>query len=154
MQSIDDSSVLSSSSDDTIILSPSTSSSSESASSAESHATEHRILQGNWSREYIIPWHKMSKTSLSCLKKGERPRPSQRREIVRIVVEDVQKITKKPSKKQLSHIAEKMVTQYPSAFKDVIGDQTVGSGFDSLLKNVVQRVYNQNKGDSEKRKNS
>ncbi|XP_071810939.1 uncharacterized protein [Apostichopus japonicus] len=106
----------------------------------------------NWSRGYTIPWTKFSKPMMKSLENQERPKPSQRREMIRILVDDLQKITLKPSKSQLSHIAEKIVLRYPKSFKDVIGSQTIGTGYDSLLKNIQQRVYNQNRRDSDSAK--
>lgn len=88
----------------------------------------------------------MSKTLSTTLKNGARPKPSQRCDMVRILIDDVHNITLKPSRKQLARVAEKIVLQHPKSFKDVIGEDTIGTGYDSLLKNLVDRSQNQNRG--------
>ena len=86
-------------------------------------------LCANGSKEYKTPWDKMSKEFMNILKNGKRPMPSQRREMVRIIIGDVHVITSKPSKKQLGSIAEKIVNQYPKSFRDMIGPDIIGTAW-------------------------
>lgn len=51
-----------------------------------------------------------------------------------------------PGKKHLSEIARKMAKVYPVAFTDVIGGEIVGSGYDSLTKQMISRVDNLRRG--------
>lgn len=51
-----------------------------------------------------------------------------------------------PGKKHLSEIARKIVSAYPQSFRDVIEDQVVGSGYDSITKQLQSRIDNLNRG--------
>lgn len=77
--------------------------------------------------------------------------------MVRILVDDICRISQKPGKKALSRIAHKIVKKYPKSFLDEIEGTLVGSGYDSLLKQLQLRFDNINRycnSSSLKRKNS
>nr|XP_023686769.1 uncharacterized protein LOC111853741 [Paramormyrops kingsleyae] len=78
----------------------------------------------------------------NTLKKEERPSGRDRREIIRLVTAEILAVCKNPLKKHLSEIARKMVLAYPKSFKDVIEGQIVGSGYDSITKQLQCRVDN------------
>lgn len=96
---------------------------------------------------------------MTCLQKKLRPKPSARREMVRILVDEISKISQKPGKRSLATIAQKIVKTYPQSFLDEIEGTRVGTGYDSLLKQLQSRFDNINrKSDSNsfkrKRRNS
>ncbi|KAJ8048985.1 hypothetical protein HOLleu_01518 [Holothuria leucospilota] len=99
----------------------------------------------NWVSKYVVPWQKMPTGLISACEKGERPLPSVRREMVRKVVKDIHKITATPGKKNLDIIAERIVKKYPSSFRDEFEGRVVGSGFNSLAKQLLSRVENINR---------
>ncbi|XP_042230004.1 uncharacterized protein LOC121871659 [Homarus americanus] len=109
-----------------------------------------------WANDYEFPWAKFSKRDLlTFLEKGMRPNPPARREMVRILVDEISKVCKKKGKKALTTIAHKIVKQYPKSFQDEINGTIVGTGFDSLLKQLQLRFDNVNRksnGQSMKRK--
>ncbi|XP_064475118.1 uncharacterized protein LOC135389080 [Ornithodoros turicata] len=48
----------------------------------------------------------------------------------------------RPLKKHLEVIATKIVSTYPESFKDVLDGQVVGTGYDSVLQQLITRVEN------------
>ena len=113
---------------------------------------------GVWVDEFEIPWSKFPKKKLmTCLQNELRPNPSARREMVRILVDEISKISQKPGKKALATIAQKIVKKYPKSFRDEIEGSLVGTGYDSLLKQLQIRFDNINRNsnsNSFKRKSS
>lgn len=111
-----------------------------------------------WVDEFEIPWSKFPKKKLmTCLQNELLPNPSARREMVRILVDEISKISQKPGKKALATIAQKIVKKYKKSFKDEIEGTLVGYGYDSLLNQLQTRFDNINRNsnsNSLKRKSS
>ncbi|KAJ3601494.1 hypothetical protein NHX12_032462 [Muraenolepis orangiensis] len=80
------------------------------------------------------------------LENKERPMGRERREVIRLVVGEILAIFPTPGKKPLSEIAREIVSAYPQSFRDVIEDQVVGSGYDSITKQLQSRIDNLNRG--------
>lgn len=76
------------------------------------------------------------------LEAGKRPTKSERLEMIRLIVSEILTICPTPGKKHLSEITRKMAKVYPVAFTDVIEGKIVGSGYDSLTKQMISRVDN------------
>ena len=66
-----------------------------------------------------------------------------RREMIRIICADIHVIQSHPGRRQL---AEAIVSEYPSSFRDMVGGDVVGSGYDSLLLQLEGRLDNINRG--------
>ena len=62
-----------------------------------------------------------------------------RNEVVRCVVDDIVKLCKTPSRKQLNTVAEKLVTKW-CTLKDEFGGCTIGCGYTSLRNQIENRV--------------
>lgn len=77
---------------------------------------------------------------------GKRPKSSSRREMIRIIIDDVVATNTKPGKKNLAIIARNIVSAYPDSFEDKIDGDVVGTGYDSLVKQLVSRVENVSRG--------
>ncbi|XP_071945705.1 uncharacterized protein [Antedon mediterranea] len=93
--------------------------------------------------KYDIPWHKFSPKLMEALENKVRPQPTLRREMIRIIVDNLnQPDVPLPRKKTLSFIAEKIVAKYPDSFIDRINGTVVGSGHESLLTQLVCKVDN------------
>lgn len=104
------------------------------------------ILNPIWAVEFEIPWDTFPKRDVvSMLQKGMRPKPSGTRQMVRILADEISKITKKSGKKALTTIAQKIVKTYPKSFLDEIDGSVVGTGYDSLLKQLQTRFNNMNR---------
>lgn len=80
------------------------------------------------------------------LKRKERPKKGERLQIIKLIVSEILTICPLPGKKHLCEVARKMVIAYPFSFKDVIEGQVVGSGYDSLTKQLISRVDNLKRG--------
>lgn len=77
------------------------------------------------------------------LEKKERPPPRLRKEMVRIIIDHFSKPGSEPQrKKTLRFIAHDIVVKYPNSFRDEVDGEQVGSGYDSLLSQLVNRVDN------------
>ena len=90
----------------------------------------------DWAYNFVIPLTKFPQKERTLIEKGCRPSLSGRREIVRIICSDVSQISAKPGKKALAIIAQNFVKAYPTSFEDVIEGTRIGSGCDSLLKQL------------------
>lgn len=76
-----------------------------------------------------------------------RPTAKERREMVRIVVDEIRLTELNPSKSQCLSIAKMIVKQYPNSFADVLRDgTTIGSGYGSLVTQLKTRVEHVNRG--------
>ena len=100
---------------------------------------------GNWITNFKIPWHKLPKGLLEACSTNKRPTPSQRREMVRIICDEILQVCTIPGRKALSKVAEMIVAKYGDSFRDTVGDTVIGTGFDSLRKQMEERVFNENR---------
>ena len=105
-------------------------------------------VQANWTQVFEPPWDSLPKEILKALQKGEKLVPKQRRTLVRIVSDKIMQITRKPGRKALEQIAYKMTGKYPASLKDYIGETLVGSGYDSLVRSMENRIDNQTRGET------
>ena len=62
--------------------------------------------------------------------------------MIRVIVDDVHQLDKAPKKRNFEQIAEKIVHNYPSSFKDVVGDVVIGTGLQSLASQLMNRSGN------------
>ncbi|KAJ7998147.1 hypothetical protein DPEC_G00219580 [Dallia pectoralis] len=62
--------------------------------------------------------------------------------MVRIVVSEMMKVCDCPSKKSPTAIAKQMVGKYPASLQDVIEGDVIGTGYDSLVKQIQNRIEN------------
>ena len=108
----------------------------------------------NWTTSYKIPWSKMSQNLQDSTKNKERPFPADRREMIRVVVDDIVKICRKPTRRQLVVIAAKFVEDYPQSFEDKLEDMVIGTGYNSILSQLEQRFANTNRPMLQSKRNS
>ncbi|XP_072032571.1 uncharacterized protein [Amphiura filiformis] len=100
-----------------------------------------------------IPWSKMPPKLMEALEAGQRPEPRLRREMIRIIVDNLNKPgSKLPRTKQLGLLARAIVEKYPKSFRDEVGGMDVGTGYDSFLKQLVNKVDNITRPNVNKRK--
>ncbi|XP_018018451.1 uncharacterized protein LOC108674971 [Hyalella azteca] len=66
----------------------------------------------------------------------------QRRTLVRHILAQVHKVTKKPCKKQLRIIASRIHYMYPKAITDHIDGNIIGTGFETFLNQLINRNDN------------
>lgn len=98
------------------------------------------------SREaYAVPWHKMPPNLMLALSEKKRPKPKERRELVRIAIDDLLgKEHVRPGRAKLREIAKQIVEQYPCSFQDreLNGTKVIGTGYDALFIQLENRVEN------------
>ncbi|XP_055067845.2 uncharacterized protein [Misgurnus anguillicaudatus] len=93
---------------------------------------------------YAVPWHKMPSDLMLAISKKKRPKPKERRELVRIVIDDVfRKERGRPGRAKLREIAKRIVAQYPCSFQDRdLQENVIGTGYDTLFIQLENRVEN------------
>ncbi|KAK0151057.1 hypothetical protein N1851_007803 [Merluccius polli] len=101
-----------------------------------------RKLGSDWHYNFQVPWNMLPAVVKKKLHNQERPTARERREVIRIITAEILATCKTPAKKHLSEVARKMVLEYPKSFKDIIEGEVVGSGHDSLTKQLQCRVDN------------
>lgn len=79
---------------------------------------------------------------MQVLERGKRPSPRMRREMVRIVVNEMMRKCSCPSKRNSTEVAKKMVAKYPKSLQDIIEGDVVGPGYHSLVKQLQYRIEN------------
>ncbi|KAK6460826.1 hypothetical protein HHUSO_G36946, partial [Huso huso] len=99
-------------------------------------------LEADWFLRFEIPWEKLPTDLLYKLERQEKTSPKQRREMIRLIINEVTGVCKRPSKKHLTDIARRIVAKYPKSLQDVIEGHIVGSGYDSLVKQLQSRADN------------
>ena len=78
---------------------------------------------------------------MHVLESGKRPKPSLRKEMVRIVVSAM---VKRGSARMRSatEVGKKIVSKYPQSLQDVISGDVIGPGYSSLVKQIKNRIDN------------
>lgn len=114
----------------------------ESFSASESGSSPLVRENNSWHYSFHIPWSKLAPSARQLLENNQRPSAAERREIVRVVVGEVLSVCKKPGKRHIAEIARQMVIRYPKSFRDEIEGQVVGTGYDSLVKQLMSRIDN------------
>lgn len=109
-------------------------------SPSKCNATKSGPIHGNRVQNFEVPWHKLPKALLDGCAKIARPKPSDRREMVRIICDEIREYAILPGRKNISKIAEMVVTKYKESFCDTVGDTIVGSGYESLRKQMEERL--------------
>lgn len=83
---------------------------------------------------------------------GKRPAPDKRRQMIRILVDEIRKHEVNPTRNECAIICRNIFKQYPSSFADMTpGGVIIGGGFTSLLTQVKTRIENMNRAGTLKR---
>ncbi|CAN8032349.1 unnamed protein product, partial [Ixodes persulcatus] len=108
-------------------------------------------VDSTWANNFDVQWKEMPPRLQQALKENKRTLPKDRREMVRVIIKTSMEMCPRPLRKQLDTIAKKVVDQYPLSFKDVLDGTVVGTGHDSLLNQLLARVENVRREDTEKK---
>lgn len=128
------------------ISSPGSESSSNSTPSRSSACSSASCV---WAETFKVPWEVMPSGIRLAIANKKRPSPADRRQLVRILVGNMQKHEVNPSKAQCQIIVQNIVKQYPESFADVLADGTkIGCGYASLLLQVKTRVEHVNRNNT------
>ncbi|XP_032365428.1 uncharacterized protein LOC116680827 [Etheostoma spectabile] len=105
---------------------------------------------GNWPDTFEIKWDTMPLALRTAIQNGKRPLPGDRRQFIRILVDDMRKFEVNPSRAQCLLIAKAIVRQYPQSFADTMDDgrTTIGAGYESILSQMKVRVEHLNRNNT------
>lgn len=129
-------------------------SSLSSSSEASTPCTSHRSanISRKWHETFEVPWHKMPEEVQSAIANSKRPAPDKRRQMIRVLVDEMRKYEVNPTRKECLIICKNIVHQYPSSFADMTtGGVIIGGGFTSFLSQVKTRIENINRAGTLKR---
>lgn len=106
--------------------------------------------KANWPDTFKVNWDKMPFSLNTCIQNGKRPTPADRRQMIRVLVDDMRKIEENPSRAQCLLIARDIARQYPQSFMDTMDDgrTTVGAGYESLLCQIKTRIEHLNRNNT------
>lgn len=87
---------------------------------------------------------------MSAVTGGKRPSRPDRRQFVRILVDEMKKIEVNPTRAQCLIITRNIIGQYPQSFADTIGDgkTMIGGGYESLLSQVKVCIEHLNRNNT------
>uniref|UniRef100_A0A3P8RVF0 Uncharacterized protein n=1 Tax=Amphiprion percula TaxID=161767 RepID=A0A3P8RVF0_AMPPE len=122
------------------------SSSQASSPSTLSRPSQSTTVSSKWHETFSVPWEKMPEEVQSAIANSRRPTPDKRRQMVRILADEMRKYEANPTRSTCLVICRDIVKQYPSSFADMTPDGIViGGGFTSLLTQVKTRIENINR---------
>uniref|UniRef100_A0A3B3VFV9 C2H2-type domain-containing protein n=1 Tax=Poecilia latipinna TaxID=48699 RepID=A0A3B3VFV9_9TELE len=82
----------------------------------------------------------------TAISEGKRPRPDKRRQMIRILADEVQKYEANPTRSQCLTICQKITRQYPGSFADMTPcGKLIAGGYSSLLSQLKTRIENINR---------
>uniref|UniRef100_A0A672FUM3 Si:ch211-111e20.1 n=1 Tax=Salarias fasciatus TaxID=181472 RepID=A0A672FUM3_SALFA len=130
---------------------PSTSSPAPSCSASnvteDSQPSSH--MQKTWPESFQVPWNLMPADIHSAISDGKRPSPAARRQMIRVIADEMRKNEANRTRSQCLTVCRNIVRQYPNSFADQLDNgQLLGSGYTSLLIEVKNRIENLNRTSS------
>ena len=94
-----------------------------------------------------IPWQRFSKGVRQCLEKEKRPTPKERREVVRVLCDEINDKCPAPQRQDMRNLADIMVKRFPVSFEDrSFGDKLIKDGDSTLFTQIENRLYNMKRG--------
>nr|XP_039252438.1 uncharacterized protein LOC120329726 [Styela clava] len=113
--------------------------STSSVETDSSHSLQPSPMQ-NWAMNFEIPWHKFPADLITSCNNNEVPTPFNRREMVKILIEEITKTYPKPGKRNLHTIACKVSSKYPNSFSDTfLHSDKINFGIQSLADQLLYR---------------
>ncbi|XP_034538595.1 uncharacterized protein LOC117812099 [Notolabrus celidotus] len=125
-----------------LTASPGPSPSMVSLSPISTSSSSSQSPRGSLPDSFMIPWGQFPEALTQDLERGRRPKPSMRKEMVRIVVREMMKAATSLSKKNATDVARQLVSKYPKSLQDVIEGDIIGTGYSSLVKQIQNRIEN------------
>ncbi|KAF6738297.1 hypothetical protein FQA47_016967, partial [Oryzias melastigma] len=104
----------------------------------------------DWVTTFVVPWDKLPEELMQLLERGKRPNPRLRREMIRIVANEMMRKSSRISKSNSTEVAKQMVAKYPSSLQDVIEGDVIGAGYHSLVKQLQNRIENMKRSSTPK----
>ncbi|KAI7802663.1 hypothetical protein IRJ41_016595 [Triplophysa rosa] len=99
-----------------------------------------------WPETFQVQWEKMPQEIRSAVVDGKRPKPMERRQMVRVVVDEMRRYDQNPTHLQCLTVVRNIIRQYPKSFADMAPNGSLlGGGYSSLLIQVKNRIENLNR---------
>lgn len=113
------------------------------SSSLECSRPSTSYIRKSWPDTFKVPWQLMPAEIQSAISSGKRPSPAARRQMVRVLADEMKKMETTPTRSQCLTICKTIVNQYPQSFADQLHDgRIIGEGYSSLLTQVKTRIEN------------
>lgn len=81
-----------------------------------------------WPESFQVPWEKMPPKIRSAVVQGKRPKPVERRQMIRILVDEMRRYEANPTRSQCLTVIRNIIRQYPKSFVDMTPDGSLLGG--------------------------
>ncbi|KAJ8333916.1 hypothetical protein SKAU_G00412350 [Synaphobranchus kaupii] len=98
-----------------------------------------------WPETFEVQWDKMPAGLQSAIANGERPTAADRRQLVRVLADEVKKLETNPTRAQCLTVSHNIVRQYPKSFADADTQETGAAACSSLLSQLKNRIEHLNR---------
>ncbi|CAG5865940.1 unnamed protein product, partial [Menidia menidia] len=86
-----------------------------------------------WPETFQVPWEQMPQEIRSAIADGKRPKPVERRQMVRILADEMRRYEANPTRAQCLSVVQNIIRQYPKSFADMTPDGSLlGGGYTSF----------------------
>ncbi|XP_051787228.1 uncharacterized protein LOC127529021 [Erpetoichthys calabaricus] len=130
--------------------SPQTSSSGSSVSSMGYSASSTSVspVFVTWPETFQVPWDSLPTGIQMAIAKCQRPSPADRRQIIRVLADEIRTHESNPTRSQFLIVVRQIVKQYPKSFADMIGDKQIAGGYASLLSQLKVNIEHLNRSNT------
>ncbi|XP_052393908.1 uncharacterized protein LOC127942257 [Carassius gibelio] len=98
---------------------------------------------------FQVPWEQMPQEIRSAIADGKRPKPMERRQMVRVLADEMRRYEANPTRAQCLTVVRNIIRQYPKSFADIAPDGSLlCGGYTSLLIQLKNRIENLNRDGS------
>lgn len=104
-------------------------------------------ITNGWEEKFHIPWTSLPSAILNTLNSGKHLPPAMRHVVIRTICDAIYNIAKHPGRKALNKIAQKITLKYPQLLDKICGD-VIGTGYDSIAMQLINRMENLNRSTS------
>ncbi|XP_052387247.1 uncharacterized protein LOC127934122 [Carassius gibelio] len=130
-------------------LSAISSCSSQSRNSEPSNRPSTSQILKTWPETLQVPWEQMPQEIRSAIADGKRPKPMERRQMVRVLADEMRRYEANPTRAQCLTVVRNIIRQYPKSFADIAPDGSLlCGGYTSLLIQLKNRIENLNRDGS------
>ncbi|XP_065121197.1 uncharacterized protein [Paramisgurnus dabryanus] len=102
-----------------------------------------------WPETFQVPWEQMPQEIRSAIANEKRPKPVERRQMVRVLADEMRRYEANPTRAQCLTVVRNIIRQYPKSFADIAPDGSLlCGGYTSLLIQLKNRIENVNRDGS------
>ncbi|KAG5840947.1 hypothetical protein ANANG_G00194310, partial [Anguilla anguilla] len=81
-----------------------------------------------WPETFQVPWEQMPQEICSAIVDGTRRKPVERRQMVRVLVDEIRRYEAKPTCSQCLTVIRNIIRQYPKSLADMTADGSLLGG--------------------------